>query len=549
LMDLLMERLDRLGPAKWLAQVASVLGHRCDVALLQAMALLDDTTFARELRVVRDAGLMAAEGKPDEFAFKHALVADTAYASLPLRLRASLHGRVADHLLGLLNGQGAQAGQGGQSVERVPGVLGDEGAPGTQSAQGGSSGMWASLAHHLTQAGRRLEAARAWLQAAQAVLGHGAPREAESHLRAGVAALQAEPESRAKDLAMLALLSVLGPTTMVLMGPGAAPFGEIQQQAHALCLRLAHEPGVLAQQFPITYGLSLYHWGRAELDTAAGLARALREHAGQYPRPETRMAACNMSGMVAFHQGRAPKAREYLHQSVSEYEPERDQSLYPVYLMDFGVFGRFYLALASFVSGEAEQARALAGQAFTLAEQLAQPHSLGFAMLANMNTACMAQDVAEARQWAERCMAYSSEMGFPEFVAMARVVRGWALSRQGEPEAGLHDMREGTAQWCATGFGNWQTWFATLTVEALWELGRLDEALALVDEHLQRVAQTGEAQFQSLLQADRAHLLRQLGDEAQARRALDAALTLASQQGAPAWMARIQALSEARAGL
>ena len=72
------------------------------------------------------------------------------------------------------------------------------------------------------------------------------------------------------------------------------------------------------------------------------------------------MAAHNMAGMVAYHLGDAPLARRHLARSVALYEPQRDAALYPVYLMDFGVFGRFYLALATLASGEPERARQIA---------------------------------------------------------------------------------------------------------------------------------------------------------------------------------------------
>ncbi len=518
LMDLLMARLDRLGEARWLAQVAAVLGHTCERELLQALALWPHDAFADGLSQLQASGLMHAldpEGR--QWAFKHALVADTAYASMAQRLRLSLHARVADHLMQHLG-----------DVAATP---------------------WERIAHHLTQAGRRLEAAQAWWSAAQLALAQGAPREAEAHLRAGLAALSLHPEGQDKDQALLTLLSVLGPTTMVLMGPGAEPFGQIQQQAHALCQKWSHLPGVAQRQFPITYGLCLYHWGRAELGTADALAGTLRAHAAAHPSPETRMAAANMSGMVAFHQGQVEVARQHLQGSVACYEPTRDAALYPVYLMDFGVFGRFYLALATLVSGQPEPATEAASQAFTLAEQLAQPHSLGFAMLANMIVACMRDDETTALPWAQRCVAFAGEMGFPEFVAMGLVIRGWARTRQGDAAAGLVDLSDGMAQWQATGFGNWQTWFTHLQVEALWALGRFDGALALVQQQLQRITHTGEAQFQSLLMADQARLMGALRGQAsgeaeapEVSAAWQAALALARQQDARAWLRRIERL-------
>lgn len=480
LMDLLMARLDRLGECKWLAQVAAVIGHRCSVSMLQVVSQLSATAFAQDLQVLLHSSLLERQdGLVPQMVFKHALVADTAYESIPLRLRASMHGRVADHLL--------------------------------SEAQAHGSGPWAEIARHLTRAGRALQAARTWWRAGCDVLGHGAPREAEAHFLAGLEALGAQPEGRERELAQLALLSALGPTTMVLMGPGAPAFGELQQQAHALCMRLSEQadapPEVARQHFPITYGLSLYHWGRAELAQAHELALFLRQQAEADPTPERLMAAHNMAGMVAFHRGDAPAAREHLMQSVALYEPERDQALYPVYMMDFGVFGRFYLALSCMACGQADQASLHAQDSHALALQLAQPHSLGFSMLAQMIVACMREDVPTAKAWAERCVDFSSEFGFPEFVAMGRVVRGWAWVCEGRAPEGLAEIEHGIAQWAATGFANWQTWFATLHAKAWRALCQPAEALRVIDQQLQRLSTHGEVQFHSHLLAEREQAL------------------------------------------
>jgi len=298
----------------------------------------------------------------------------------------------------------------------------------------------------------------------------------------------------------LGLLSVLGPTTMVLMGPGSAQFGEVQKRAYALCQSLPDKP----RQFPITYGLCLYHWGRAEFDQALPLAQHLLQTAnaiesgeldlGVAPH-EAVMAAGNMNGMIAFHRGESAQALAHLQRSVSLYQPERDAALYPVYLMDFGIFGRFYLALAHMACGEADAAQQHAVDAHALAQRLNQPHSLGFSMLANFNIAVMRDEPELARRFADQCVAFSTQFGFPEFIGMGRIVRGWATARQGQPEQGLADLEEGVRLWQSTGFENWQTWFACLKAEILAQLGRHGQAVREIDQQLERIQRNQERQF------------------------------------------------------
>lgn len=478
LLDLLMERLDRLGSAKALAQVAAVLGRAFSqdllAAVMQAHGNGDATTFSAQLATVLDSGLLLKMGE-DQLQFKHALIENTAYDSILLKTRVALHGRVVACLLG----EFAVLAQGAPEL----------------------------LAHHLTRANRALEASRYLLQAGIQSLQNGAPREAAEHLKEGLVALKDVENDAAKAETELGLLSVLGPTTMVLMGPGSAPFGEVQQRAFALCHAIPGKP----RQFPITYGLCLYHWGRAEfevaqplaqelLNTAATLTAADIAAAGGNP-DEAVMAAGNMNGMIAFHLGQSEQARTHLQRSVDLYQPERDAALYPVYMMDFGVFGRFYLALACFACGDADAARQHALDALALAQKLNQPHSMGFSLLANMNIATMRNEPEVAQQFAEQCVAFASQFGFPEFIGMGRIVRGWATAKQGQPAAGLEDLEAGLAMWQMTGFENWQSWFTCLKAEVLAQLGRQDQARAEVEAQLLRIERNREMQFKPQLMA------------------------------------------------
>jgi tetratricopeptide (TPR) repeat protein len=243
-----------------------------------------------------------------------------------------------------------------------------------------------------------------------------------------------------------------------------------------------------------------------------------------------------MNGMIQFHLGNAPQAREHLENSVKRYQPERDAALYPVYLMDFGVFGRFYLALASFVCGDADAARQHALDAYALAQRLNQPHSLGFSLLANFNIACMRDEPAVAQQFAQQCVEFATQYGFPEFIGMARIVRGWAAARQGQPVQGLQDMEAGIEMWKMTGFENWQTWFTVLKVDVLLMLGRTSQALQEVQAQFARMERNGENQFHSLLIAQQAAVLHASEhDRSQVQALFEQAQALAHTQGALAW--------------
>jgi hypothetical protein len=93
LQDSLMARLDRLGAAKEVAQIAAVIGREFDVELLAAAAG-GDAELAEAVDRLVAAELIFRRGP--RLIFKHALVQDVAYQSLLRGRRTELHGRIAE---------------------------------------------------------------------------------------------------------------------------------------------------------------------------------------------------------------------------------------------------------------------------------------------------------------------------------------------------------------------------------------------------------------------------------------------------------------------
>ena len=143
----LMARLDRLGPAKSVAQLAAVIGREFSHALLKEVASEPEATLSSALDRLIVAGLLFRQGvRPHAtYLFNHALVQDAAYQSL-LKSRRQLHRRCIE----------------------------------TQSSVAPEL-----IAYHLTEAGRIEQAIEYWLKAGQRATQRSAHIEAERHLRNG----------------------------------------------------------------------------------------------------------------------------------------------------------------------------------------------------------------------------------------------------------------------------------------------------------------------------------------------------------------------------
>jgi predicted ATPase len=94
----LMARLDRLPPAKQVAQIGAVIGREFPHGLLIAAAGLAEVQLTNGLDELVEAGLLFRRGQPPEatYTFKHALVQEIAYESLLRTRRQHVHRRIAE---------------------------------------------------------------------------------------------------------------------------------------------------------------------------------------------------------------------------------------------------------------------------------------------------------------------------------------------------------------------------------------------------------------------------------------------------------------------
>jgi predicted ATPase len=96
----LAARLDRLGPAREVAQIGAVLGREFAYPLLRDVAELDEPALQASLERLAEADLLFVDGAPPQstYRFKHALIQDAAYESQLKSRRQALRRRAAETL-------------------------------------------------------------------------------------------------------------------------------------------------------------------------------------------------------------------------------------------------------------------------------------------------------------------------------------------------------------------------------------------------------------------------------------------------------------------
>jgi predicted ATPase len=139
-----------------------------------------------------------------------------------------------------------------------------------------------------------------------------------------------------------------------------------------------------------------------------------------------------------------------------------------------------------------EQALERSRQALTLAQEVSHPFSIAFALdfAAMLHQSRREEQVAQER--AEAAMTICTEQGFPSYLAMSTILRGWALTVQGQREEGIAQIHQGLTTYRATGAVEVLPYYLALLAEGCKQRGQVEEGLAVMAEALATVDNTGE---------------------------------------------------------
>jgi class 3 adenylate cyclase len=278
--DSLMARLDRLAPAKHVAQIGAVIGREFGHDLVGAVAQLSESQLTAALDQLVQAELVFRRGTPPDatYSFKHALVQETAYQSLLKSRRQQLHARIADAL--------SQFGT-------TPEVL----------------------ARHYTEAGLLEPAARSWAEAGHKALARSAMHEGARAFRNALGLLRRQPPSAKSERQELDLLVPLSVSLINTTGPGSADVEAVQREAAGL--------GDREGEFRARWLLWRVHNVRAELEQAVGIARGLRDETRRDGDPDRELHALHALWSSSLFRGDLEATVRHVETALELYDPAR----------------------------------------------------------------------------------------------------------------------------------------------------------------------------------------------------------------------------------
>ena len=445
----LMARLDRLGPAKELAQIGAAIGREFSHGLMAAVAGKPEAEIQPALDRLVAAGLLFRQGSPPHatYLFKHALVQDAAYGTLLRGQRQELHARIA---------AATETGM-PERVEREPELL----------------------AYHYAEAGQPDTASGYWLAAGRLAARRSANSEAVAHLRRGIAALRGLPETVERNRLELALQLALGPALVSSRGFGDAEASTGYQRAAELARRLGDD----RDRFAATWGL----WITIRAKSASDHIRLRLEYLGEMVEAAERtgdaellLQAHHSSWSTRIWNGEFASANEHVRAGLALYDPERHRHHALMYGgHDPAVCGHGQGAVALWALGWPDRAVQSARESIVLGETLDHLPSLLHSLWFATSVYFLRRQAADVLACSARLLALGSEHGLKLYEAIGGVFHGWALIQQLDVQAGLAELRAAVATYATTAHVNLDLYRAILA-EAELRAGNFGEGMAVL---------------------------------------------------------------------
>jgi predicted ATPase len=293
----------------------------------------------------------------------------------------------------------------------------------------------------------------------------------------------------------LLLQVALGVPLIATKGYASVEVEQVYISARELCQQV----GETSQLFPALMGLRVTYSVRGETQRARELGEQLLRLAESVYDHALLLQAHYALAIPLFAQGELTLARAHLEQSLALYDPRQHRSLAFLFGTDFGVTCLSYAAFTLWHLGYPDQALRRSHESLILAQELSHPVSLAYGLSAAARLYQYHQEGPATQELAETEIALCSEQGFPLWLAMGTILRGWALVEQGQVEEGIAQMRQGLMAFRATGAEQWRPYFLALLAGAYRKVGQAEDGLSVLSEALAGVHKKGEREHEAEL--------------------------------------------------
>jgi class 3 adenylate cyclase/predicted ATPase len=462
----LMARLDRLGPAKELAQIGAAIGREFSHPLLAVVARKPEVELQTALDRLISAGLLLRQdGAPyATYSFKHVLVRDAAYGTLLREPRRALHARIAETFESHF----------AEISESQPELI----------------------ARHYREAGNVAKAVGYLSAAGDRALSHSALKEAHEHITQALQLISALPDDDIRRRGELKLQTALARTLQEQKGYADLQVGEAYTKAREFSKRVSDAGMHLAA----LYGLWAYRYLSGQPAAMLEQAHEFLAFAEREEEPGPIMVGYRLVGTSRLINGYIADASDALYQALVRYDPDEHGAASPVgrslrarFGHDVSVTMYSYRSWALWLSGQPADAGKAAESLLERGDALGHDdQSRLYALWHAGMTYVLLRNVDKVAGIGSKLTELANDRQLPYWQALGDFLCGWRATRAGRAGDAVGLLQEGLRLWAQTGSRIFSPICLAFLAEAYAADDKLDLAHRTFEEALRTVSETGE---------------------------------------------------------
>ena len=475
----LMARLDRLGAAREIAQIGSVIGREFSYELIRAVAapqnesMLEGSELQSTLKRLTDSELVYRRGRPSlpTYVFKHALVRDAAYNMLVRSRREELHTAIARVL--------------------------EEGFPGTVESEP------ELLAYHYGQAGRNptniIKALNYLSVARERARSRSALNEAVSHIQRALQLIATLPEDESRRRRQLEL-------QIALVGTLQQQKGYAHPDVFAACAKTLGllDDGDPEMHLAVHYLLFAAHYVGGQstkmLDDAKAFLAIARQQQETTPTATGhRVLGNRLVGTAHLITGNIGEAITKLHEALAGYDRIEHAPTSPVgqtlrarFVQDVGVTIDSYLSWALWLSGQLGRVAQHADAALAKGRQSQHTTSLFYALWHAGIAYVLLRDSEQVERLGSELTKLADEHELEYWQALGDFLRGWHATQVDHAPVAIALLERGLQRWKNTGAQAFRPILLSFLASAYAAAQEPEHARRNLEEALKVAENTGE---------------------------------------------------------
>jgi class 3 adenylate cyclase/predicted ATPase len=509
----LMARLDRLGPAKELAQIGAAIGREFSHALLASVVRRPEAELGSALDRLIAAGLLFRQGVPPNatYLFNHALVQDAAYGTLLREPRRAIHARITETL----------ETQFVEIADSQPELL----------------------ARHATEAGLIEKAAGLWGKAGRRSLARSALIEAAEQLARALGQLASMPGTAALRREQIKLQINLSNALIHTKGH-ASPETKASFEKARLWIEEAEAAGDPIEDplvlFSVLYGFWVGNRMAFKGDIACELAEQFLALAQNQSTVVPRMIGHMLMGISLVLVGDIANGRVHLDRVVAQYNPAEHRLLATRFGHDVRMTALCWRALTLWILGYPDSAAADIARALKDAQEIGHAATSMFALAHGSLAHTLRRDHAAAGTLADELVTLAQEKGSLYWKSYGLMLQAWLLTQGGQTSKAIPAAIAATDAMRSTGATAYAPWYMSYLAKAYAERGQFDNAWRCIDEALMAAETTKEKWCESDIHriAGEIALMPPEPNSAKAQLHFDRALSVARDQQAKSFELR-----------